>query len=81
MLSPSYAPGLMVMWLRCWERCGSVASNGCWRPSARRLRDLAVALIAARILRPCSKLATSRGLNADDVGGHPWGRVGGGGCR
>ena len=30
-----------------------------------RLRDLAVALIAARILRPCSKLATSRGLGAD----------------
>ena len=32
-----------------------------------RLRDLAVALIAARILRPCSKLATSRGLNADTL--------------
>ena len=32
-----------------------------------RLRDLAVALIAARILRPCSKLATSRGLGADTL--------------
>ena len=33
-----------------------------------RLRDLAVALIAARILRPCSKLATSRGLGVDTLG-------------
>src|SRR5712692_594547 len=32
-----------------------------------RERDLAVALIAARILRPDSKLATSRGLSAETM--------------
>ena len=32
-----------------------------------RLRDLAVALIAARMVRPCSKLATSRGLDTDTL--------------
>ena len=50
--------------LHSLRRCGVERLLGAKRS---RLRDLAVALIAARILRPCSKLATSRGLEADTL--------------
>jgi hypothetical protein len=46
------------------------------RPADRRARDLVLAMIAQRIIQPCSKLATVRALNAETAASSLNGRLG-----
>ncbi|MBK1671331.1 IS1634 family transposase [Rhodovibrio sodomensis] len=46
------------------------------RPADRRSRDLVLAMIAQRIIQPCSKLATVRALNAETAASSLNGRLG-----
>src|SRR5215472_18393631 len=56
------------MWRQLWGRCASLGSPACCRRAAgNRARTVAlcVAMIAARLIDPASKLATARVLNGE----------------
>ena len=61
------APALTVTLPPFSALCANFNSAAIIDPQPSRQRDLVVAMIAARILDPASKLATARGLHSDTL--------------
>ena len=75
MRSRSFALNPTVTWPLSSAHCAKTGLERLISPDSSRQRDLIVAMIAARIVDPSSKLATARALDSEDSSSNSLGEL------